>query len=141
MAELKTQPHDGDVDAFLDKIEDERRREDARTIRHLMAEVTGEKAQMWGPSMVGFGRYHYRYASGREGDWFKVGFSPRKQNLSLYLMSGFDGYEDLLERLGKHSTGKACLYVKRLEDIDTEVLARLVARSIEHIESTYPDDG
>lgn len=141
MAELKTQPHDGDVDAFLDAIEDERRREDARALRRLMADVTDEKAQMWGPSMVGFGRYHYRYATGREGDWFKVGFSPRKQNLSLYIMSGFDGYEDLLEGLGKHSTGKACLYVKRLDDVDTDVLARLVARSIEHIESTYPDES
>lgn len=141
MAELKTQPHDGDVDAFLDGIENERRREDARAIRRLMADVTGEKAQMWGPSMVGFGRYHYRYASGREGDWFKVGFSPRKQNLTLYIMSGFDGYEDLLDGLGKHTTGKACLYVKRLDDVDTDVLTRLIERSLAHIESTYPDEG
>lgn len=141
MAELKTQPHAGDVDAFLNAIEDERRREDARAIRRLMADVTGEKAHMWGSSIVGFGRYHYRYASGREGDWFKVGFSPRKQNLALYLMSGFDGYGDLLEGLGKHTTGKACLYVKRLDDIDTDVLARLIEKSLEHIESTYPDEG
>lgn len=140
MAELKTQPHEGDVDEFLDAIEDERRREDARAVRRLMGDVTGEKAQMWGPSIVGFGRYHYRYASGREGDWFKVGFSPRKQNLSLYIMSGFDGYEDLLERLGKHSTGKSCLYVRRLDDVDTDLLASLIQRSIEHIESTYPAD-
>lgn len=141
MAELKTQPHEGDVDAFLDRIENERQRNDARTVRRLMAEVTGEEATMWGPSMVGFGGYHYRYASGREGEWFKVGFAPRKQNLTLYMMSGFDGYEQLLERLGKHRTGKSCLYIRRLEDIDVEVLCKLVASSVEHIDATYPSDG
>ncbi len=138
MAELKTQRNEDDVDAFLDAIDDERRRADAKAIREMMAEVTGDAGAMWGGSIVGFGSYHYTYASGREGDWFKVGFSPRKQNLTLYIMSGFDAYEPMLGRLGKHSTGKSCLYVKRLEDIDSDVLRELVEASVRHIEATNP---
>lgn len=136
MAELKTKKNDGDVDAFLDAIEDGRKQADAKRIREIMAEVTADRGTMWGDSIVGFGTYHYRYASGREGDWFKVGFSPRKQNLTLYIMSGFDRYEGLLERLGKHSTGKSCLYVKRLDDVDVDVLKELVAGSVAHIEAS-----
>ena len=136
MAELKTQRNDGDVDAFIDSIDDERKREDARAIRSMMADVTGDEGAMWGSAIVGFGSYDYRYASGREGTWFKVGFSPRKQNLTLYIMSGFDDYEPMLERLGKHSTGKSCLYIKRLEDVDPVVLRDLVSRSVAHIEAT-----
>ena len=133
MAELKTKPHDGDVHAFLASVPDERRRGDAIAVCSLMEEITGEPPTMWGTSIVGFGRYRYRYASGREGEWFVVGFSPRKQNLTLYIMDGFGGYQELLGRLGKHSTGKACLYLKRLDDADPEVLRSLIAQSVEHV--------
>ncbi|HSM45105.1 MAG TPA: DUF1801 domain-containing protein, partial [Acidimicrobiia bacterium] len=136
MAELKTKKHDGDVDAFLAGIEDEAKREDARALRRIMAEVTGDEGAMWGDSIVGFGSYHYRYASGREGDWFEVGFSPRKRSLTLYLMSGFEDREGLLSRLGKHSTGKACLYVNRLSDVDRDVLRRLVQSSVDQARSS-----
>lgn len=129
MAELKTQPNDGNVEAFLAEVADERRRADARTVCALMTEITGHQPTMWGTALVGFGRYRYTYASGRAGEWFVVGFSPRKQNLTLYLLDGFDGYADLLGRLGKHTTGKACLYVKKLDDINEDVLRELVARS------------
>jgi hypothetical protein len=99
-----------------------------------MKKVTGKEPEMWGESTVGFGAYHYKYASGREGDWFLTGFSPRAQNLALYIMAGFDQYEALLGRLGKHSTGKSCLYIKKIEDIDADVLEELVKRSVEHME-------
>ncbi len=101
-----------------------------------MREITGDEPAMWGPSMVGFGRYHYKYASGREGDWFVAGFSPRKQNLTLYIMSGFSGYDELMARLGKHTTGKSCLYIKRLEDVDLAVLEELIRRSVAHVRKT-----
>jgi hypothetical protein len=129
---LKTTPTDADVDAFLDAIEDPQKREDSRALCRMMAEETGEPPKLWGTSIVGFGSYHYRYASGREGDWMALGFSPRKQNLTLYLMDGFSGYGELLERLGKHSTGKSCLYVKRLADVDEGVLREMVRRSYAH---------
>jgi len=133
MAELKTRLHDGDVRAFLESVENETRRADAFEILELMRRVTGEEPRMWGPSIVGFGEYRYAYDSGREGDWFVAGFSPRKQALTLYIMSGFDGHERLLERLGRHTTGRACLYVKKLADVDLEVLEELVRRSVEHV--------
>jgi hypothetical protein len=101
-----------------------------------MKEVTGEPATMWGTSIVGFGSYHYRYDTGREGDMALVGFSPRKQAITLYIMTGFDGYDDLLSQLGKYTTGKACLYIKKLEDIDMDVLRQLVKQSAEHIRET-----
>ena len=133
MAELKTKKNDRSVAAFLDGIENERKQEDARTIVKLMEEITGAEPAMWGESIIGFGSYHYTYASGREGDWFLTGFSPRKQNLTLYIMAGFDEYEPLLARLGKHKTGKSCLYVNKLDDIDLDVLRTLVRRSVEHM--------
>lgn len=133
MAELKTQRTDDDVDAFLSSVPDQRRREDSIAVRQLMAEITGDPGAMWGSSIVGFGSYRYRYASGREGEWFAVGFSPRKQNLTLYIMDGFDGYEALLSRLGTFSTGKSCLYVKRLSDVDLDVLSSLVTASFAHV--------
>ena len=138
MAELKTKPSDASVEAFLDRIDDERKRQDSYTILTIMQEVTGAKAKMWGDSIVGFGSYHYKYASGREADWMLVGFSPRKQNLTLYIMSGFEQYDDLLQRLGKHSTGKGCLYIKKLQDVDLATLRELVRRSAEHMASTNP---
>jgi hypothetical protein len=133
VAELKTQKNQKSVKAFLDGVENDRRREDAQKVLEMMEEVTGEKPAMWGPSIVGFGSYHYRYESGREGDWFVTGFSPRKQNLTLYIMSGFSKYEELLSKLGKHTTGKSCLYVNRLEDIDLGVLRRLIKDSVAHV--------
>jgi hypothetical protein len=137
MAELKTQPHDGDVEAFLHGVSHEQRRADALRILDIMQEITGEAGQMWGPSMIGFGSYHYRYASGREGDWFQVGFSPRKQNLSLYIMPGFDRYEDLLAKLGKHKTGKSCLYINKLSDVDESVLREMIAHSVAYMREKY----
>ena len=136
MAELKTKRNDASVEVFLDGIADEAKRRDSFAILAMMQEVTGVEAKMWGDSIVGFGSYHYKYASGREGDWMLVGFSPRKQNLTLYIMSGFEQYDELLQRLGKHSTGKACLYVKRLADVDPAVLRELVKLSVEHMVST-----
>lgn len=132
MAENRTRPTDSDVESFIDAVDNDRRRADARTVLALMAEVTGEQPAMWGPSMVGFGNVHYRYDSGREGDMFAAGFSPRKTALTVYLSDGFDGREQLLERLGPHTTGAACLYLKRLDAIDLDVLRALVEASYQH---------
>jgi hypothetical protein len=136
MAELKTKRNKGDVEAFLNNVSDEKKRQDSFTVLELMKQVTGKEPEMWGDSIVGFGSYHYKYASGREGDWFVTGFSPRKQNLTLYIMSGFDEHERLLGKLGKHSTGKSCLYIKKIEDVDVDVLTELVKKSVEHMEKT-----
>ena len=137
MSELKTQPTDYSVQAFLDAIPEQGRRQDCYTILQMMRQATGEPAVMWGDSIIGLGSYHYKYASGRQGDWFLVGFSPRKQNLALYLMSGFDQYDSLLAKLGKHKTGKACLYIKQLADIDLDVLKELIELSVAHMRSTH----
>ncbi len=141
MAELKTQPSGEDVSAFIAAIPDEGQRQDAATLVGLMAGATGETGTVWGGKIVGFGRFHYRYASGRDGEWFMVGFAPRAKNLTLYLMDGFDGRAELLGRLGKHSTGKACLYLKRLSDVDMTVLAELIDRSVAAVRasSVQPD--
>jgi len=129
MAELKTQKNDDSVDEFLSSIQDDRKREDSRSLVALMERVTGQSPRMWGSSIVGFGDRHYRYASGREGDWFRVGFSPRKQSLTLYVMEYVSDNDPLLDRLGAYTTGKACIYIRRLDDIDLGVLDRLVERS------------
>ena len=131
MAELKTKANAASVDKFLKEVKDERKRHDCFRIVEMMKEATKSEPRMWGTSIVGFGSYHYVYKSGREGDWFLTGFSPRKQNLSLYIMPGFDEYEGLLKRLGKHTTGKACLYIKKLEDVDTKVLKELISKSVQ----------
>ena len=136
MAELKTKQTQASVKKHLDGIEDEQRRKDCRAVSKLMQAVTGEKPKMWGPAMVGFGSYHYRYESGREGDWFLTGFAARKQALTLYVSPGFAGYEGLMNKLGKHEIGKACIYVKRLEDLDLKVLEQLIARSVKHVAKT-----
>ena len=125
------------VDAFLVGVENPRRREDARRLLALMQEVTGELPKMWGATIVGFGSYHYRYASGREGDWPVVGFAPRKQNLVLYIMPGFTRYSALLAKLGKHRTGKSCLYVNKLDDIDPRILEELVRESVAEMKRRY----
>jgi hypothetical protein len=129
MAEPKMTPSEDSVDHFLDAVADERRREDCRVVRDLMAEATGAAPEMWGGSIVGFGRHLYEYRSGRAGECMVTGFSPRKRDLTLYIMPGFDHFPDLMRRLGKHKTGKSCLYIKRLADIDLDVLKELVARS------------
>ena len=138
MAELKTRPNDGSVEDFLGSVEDPGRREDCRRILDLMQEVTGHPPRMWGPSIVGFGTYHYKYASGREADWMLTGFSPRKQNLTLYIMSGFDHEDELMGRLGKYKTGKSCLYLKKLDDVDLDVLREMVRSSVERMKKMYP---
>jgi hypothetical protein len=138
MAELKTKRNDASVEAFLNGIADERKRQEAFAILHLMQEVTGETPTMWGDTIVGFGSYHYKYASGREADWMLTGFSPRKQNLTVYIMAGFDQYDNLLARLGKHSTGSSCLYIKKLQNIDLAVLRELVSQSVAHMKATNP---
>lgn len=129
MAELKTRQNDSSVEAFLASIADARKRADSLTLLELMREVTMSEPKMWGDTIVGFGAYHYQYASGREGDWFVAGFSPRKQNLTLYSASGFARHEDLLQRLGKHKLGKGCLYINKLADVDVAVLRELVAQA------------
>lgn len=121
--------HVGDVMAFVEGVENEGRRADARTLLEMMGRVTGEPARMWGPSIVGFGSYHYVYASGREGDAPAAGFSPRKAATTIYIDEGFDGYTELLGRLGPHSIGKSCLYLKRLDTADLGALEEMVRRS------------
>jgi hypothetical protein len=129
MTELKTKPTDASVEAFLHSVPDQRKRQDSYAILQMMAEVTGESPKLWGSSIVGFGNYHYVYASGREGDWFLAGFSPRKQNLTLYIVDGLEPHAELLARLGKYKTGKGCLYINKLQDVDQEVLRSLIAAS------------
>ena len=138
MSELKTKRNDGDVRGYLESVANKRRREDALVMLELMREITGEPPEMWGSSIVGFGSYHYRYASGREGDWPIVGFAPRKQSLTLYIMPGFDRYEDLMAKLGKYKTGKSCLYINKLDDVNLETLKALIAESVEYMRRAYP---
>jgi hypothetical protein len=131
MAELKTQKTEASVAEFLDSIPDEGQRKDSKSLTKMMGRITGAKPRMWGPSIVGFGDLHYRSASGREGDWFKIGFSPRKQSLTLYLaLADVKQFDKQLERLGKHTTGKSCLYIKRLDDVDQQVLEELIASAV-----------
>ena len=132
MADLKTKPTTGSVKAFLDALPDQQRK-DCRVIARIMREATSARPKMWGPSIVGYGSYHYKYASGREGDFFLAGFSPRKQALTLYIMAGFESYAALLKKLGKYKTGKSCLYIKRLDEVDVSVLAKLVKASAKHV--------
>lgn len=140
MSDLKTKPTGEDVEHLIDAIEDDTRRSDCRTVMNIMREATGEEPRIWGSGMVGFGSYHYKYESGREGDWFLTGFASRKSSLTLYVMAGFDRYDTLMKNLGSYKTGKSCLYVKRLEDVDEEVLRELVQASVEHMKKTYPVD-
>lgn len=127
MAEIKTKKHDGDVMAFLNAIPEERKRNDAIAITQMMQEATGHDPKMWGPSIIGFDEYHYKYDSGHEADMCLIGFSPRKQNLTLYITQDFDKYETLFNKLGKYKTSKACIYINKLADVDTTVLEKLIA--------------
>lgn len=138
MAENKTQPNDQNVEEFLHRIDHAGKRADAFAVLAMMRELTGEEPQMWGDSMVGFGRYQYHYASGRSGEWFLVGFAPRKQNLTLYIMAGFEGYAPLMAQLGKHKTGSSCLYLNKLADVDTAVLRQLITESVAHMRAQHP---
>jgi hypothetical protein len=137
MAELKTKVNESSVTDFLDGIADEGRRKDCYTLLQLMENVTGEPPRMWGDAMVGFGSYHYKYKSGHEGDAFLTGFSPRKQNLTVYIMAGFSQYDNLISKLGKCKTSKACLYINKLDDIRLEVLQELVKRSVAYMSTLY----
>lgn len=137
MAELKTRKNRGGVEKFLASVDNETRREDAFKVLELMQKATGEKPAMWGTAIVGFGTYHYKYASGREGDWMMVGFSPRKQNLVLYIMPGFSAYDELMKKLGKHKTGKSCLYINKLDDIHLPTLRKLVRESYRAMKKKY----
>ena len=137
MADLKTKQNDASVTDFLDQVENEQRQTDCRELLKMFSEVTGEPAKMWGENMIGFGKYHYKYKSGHEGDWFLTGFSPRKQNLTIYIMTGFKEYNDILENLGKYKTSSSCLYMKKLEDINREELSKLIRRSVEDLRKRY----
>jgi len=137
MAQNKTIPTNASVTEFLESVEDQQKRDDCYALLDLMQEITGEAPVMWGPSIVGFGSYHYKYDSGREGDMLLTGFSPRKQNLTLYIMSGFDRYAELMGKLGKYKTGKSCLYLKRLDDADPEVLRELIQASFDRYNRKY----
>ncbi len=137
MAELKTKASDASVSAFLQSVDGEQKRRDARDILALMKEVTGTRPRMWGTGIVGFGSYHYKYQSGREGDWPVTGFPPRKQNLTVYIMPGFSRYSALMNRLGRYKTGKSCLYLRRLGDVDQKVLRQLVTRSVADMKKLY----
>lgn len=133
MAELKTKPTNASVEKFLNQVADETRREDCFEVAKMMEEITGEKPKMWGPSIVGFGSYHYKYASGQEGDWPIAAFSPRKQDLTLYLLPGYQEQADLMQQLGKHRTGKSCLYIKRLSDVHVPTLKKLIRESVKRM--------
>lgn len=137
MAELKTKPTGASVAAFLRSVDDDQRRRDAREVVTMMKEITGKRPKLWGTSIVGFGTYHYKYKSGREGDWPVTGFSPRKQNLAIYIMPGFSRYAALMKKLGKYKTGKSCLYLKRLDDVDGKVLRQLITRSVADMKKLY----
>lgn len=134
---LKTQQNSASVTAFLDTIDDEQRRKDCLTVVDIMKRATKSEPRMWGSSIVGFGSYHYKYESGREGDWFVAGFSPRKQDLTLYIVPGVERYPALLKKLGKYKTGRSCLYVKRLSDVDVKVLRELVEQSVKDIPKAF----
>ena len=129
MAEMKTKVNDASVEGFLNKVEDEQKRKDSFEIVQMMKQATKEEPKMWGPAIIGFGSYHYKYESGREGDMPIIGFSPRKQNLTLYVGLGDDSENPLLKKLGKHTTGKVCLYIKKLADVDRTVLQELINES------------
>jgi hypothetical protein len=133
MAEPKTRQTNASVKDFLNQIEDEERRKDCLAVAKMMEEITEDKPKMWGPSIVGFGIHHYKYASGREGDWPVAAFSPRKKDMTIYLMPGFEDSTELMEALGKHSTGKSCLYIKRLSDVHLPTLKKLIKKSVKNV--------
>jgi Domain of unknown function (DU1801) len=140
MYELKTKETDNSVIHFIENVDSPKKREDAFKLLDLFTETSGYEAKMWGPSIIGFGSYHYRYASGHEGDAPLVGFSPRKAKISLYFAPGDTEREELLKEFGKHTTGKACVYINKIADIDVEVLKKLIKQSIKFLRETYPEE-
>ena len=138
MSENKTKPNDADVMAFLSAVEPERRRNDALRLNEIFQEVTGFDPVMWGASIVGYGSYHYLYKSGREGDFLAAGFSPRKTSLTVYIMPGYADFGDILERLGKHRTGRSCLYINRLDAVDEDALRELIAAGLRDLGTRWP---
>jgi len=139
MAENKNQQNDSSVAAFLNQVVDERKRQDSYIILKLMEELSGHPPKMWGESIIGFGAYHYKYESGREGDFLRIGFAPRKQNIALYLIAGANRDADLLQKLGKYKTGVSCLYINKLADVNLDVLRTLITNSLAHMRENYPE--
>lgn len=137
MAELKTKKNNASVSAFINSVENEQRRKDAKELLKLFKEVTKMKPKMWGDSIIGFGSYHYKYASGQEGDWPLTGFSPRKQTMTIYIMPGFKKYANELKKIGKHKKSVSCLYVKKIEDIDTKILKKIIKDSVAQMKKNY----
>lgn len=138
MTQNKTQPTGASVVDFITAVTPERRRKDAETLNALFQHITGFNPQLWGPSIIGYGRYHYRYETGREGDFLATGFSPRKAALSIYIMPGYQDYRDILARLGKHKTGVSCLYINKLDDIDLDVLTKLIQTGLADLDKIWP---
>lgn len=135
--DLKTKRNQASVSVFLNTVKDDQKRKDCKALQSIMRRVTGKRAKMWGRSIVGYGTYHYRYKSGQEGDWFLTGFSPRAQNLTVYIMPGFKRYQKQLKKLGKHKLGESCLYIKKLEDMDLEILEQILADSVAQMKKLY----
>ena len=139
MANNKTQPTDVSPDSFIEALEHPRRKADSLVLLDIMKRMTGWAPTMWGPSLIGFGQYHYKYDSGREGDFFRIGFSPRKANMTVYIMPGYQDFSDDLSRLGKHKLGKSCLYINKLEDVDMDVLEEIFEKGLKIMAQKYPD--
>ncbi len=139
MAGNKTHPTEASVIKFLTGVTPEQKRQDAFSLLEMMERLSGYQAKMWGPSIVGFGQYHYKYESGREGDFMRIGFSPRKANLALYIIAGINKYQDLLNQLGKHKTGKSCLYINHLKDVNLKVLEKIIDKELAFMAEKYPD--
>lgn len=137
MAELKTKPTKASVKAFIDSIEDGQKRADARKVASMMRRATGARAKLWGASIVGYGSYKYTNTKGKDFEWMLTGFSPRKQALTVYIMPGFANFERLMSKLGKYKTGKSCLYIKRLSDVNEKILEQLIGRSVQHMRKKY----
>lgn len=135
--ELKTKMNNASVEKFIDAVPDEQKRDDSRAIVRLMRTVTKEEPKMWGTAIIGFGTYRYKYTSGQEADWPLAAFSPRKQNLTLYVMPGFETYDDLMSKLGKYKTGKVCIYIKNLRDVDEDILKKLIKGSVDHVKKKH----
>ena len=137
MAELKTKVNNASVEKFLNAVKDEQKRWDSFKILDMMKKITKEEPKLWGPSIVGFGKYHYKYASGHEGDMCMAGFSPRKEALTIYILPGFEKNKSLMKKLGKYKTGKSCLYIKKLDDVDLNILEKIISGSYKYMLAKY----
>ncbi len=135
---MKTKPTKADASAFIEAVDHQGRREDSKVVLEMMQRLSGHEPRMWGPSIIGFGSYHYKYDSGRKGDMCRIGFSPRKSSLVLYIIPGFSKVEGLLNRLGKHKLGKSCLYIGRLSSVDMVVLEEIIVQALAYMDEKYP---